>query len=94
MAQLLVFFATSKCSPRVIKWFKQTSQPAHVNELYDRKPALKTNVKKIKQKNLTVIPVEPLLLSPTPQKEKKLSPKENYLYIYFSGEEVMKAEEH
>lgn len=46
MAQLLVFFATSKCSPRVIKWFKQTSQPAHVNELYDRKLALKTNVKK------------------------------------------------
>lgn len=51
-----------------------------------------------------MIPAEPLLLSPTPpskiktqqtnkQTGKKKSQKENYLYIYFSGEEVMEADD-
>lgn len=62
-------------------------------------------LKKEKQnnnKNVTVIPAEPLLLSPTPppkiktqqtNKQEKKSQKENYLYIYFSGEEVMEADD-
>lgn len=76
MAQLLGFFATSKCSPHVIKWFKQTPQSAHVTVVCARCRS-ETRVNKI--------PVEPLLLSPQ---------NKNYFYMYFSGEEVMKADEH
>lgn len=72
MAQLLVFFATSKCSPHVIKWFEQTSPSAHVNVLYVPENSA---LKHMEKTNWTVIPVEPLLLSPKTNKQTKKKPK-------------------
>lgn len=81
MAQLLGFFATSKCSPHVIKWFKQTPLSVHVTVLYVPE--------KCRSETREKTNCDSSWASASVAKNKT-----NYLYIFFSEEEVMKAEEH
>lgn len=82
MAQLLVFFATSKCSPSVIG----TVLNRHLN--------VRTLLYCMCQKKyvtLKHVSKQQLQLSFCPQLP---PPKNKNVYIYFSGKEVVKAEEH
>lgn len=73
MAQLLVFFATSKCSQHVIKWFNR-----------------RLNLRRSLPNKQRVIPVEPLLLSTTPQKntQSKERTKKKTLWMFVSQEMI------
>lgn len=72
MAQLLVFFATSRCSPHVIKWFKQTSQSARVHVRYVPENSLWNMLKKQKGFQLSLVFCPQLPQNKTKKAQKKI----------------------
>lgn len=82
MAQLLVSFATSKSSPHVIQRFRRLNLHTSMFRMCQKTRS------ETREKRKQTIPVEPLLLSPTPKKTKQNKNKRFvHLFVRRGGHE-------